>query len=417
MNKGCLVTLGVVLLLATAGLGYYFSQQNKKVDEKIEFEKPTIDDIIEKSVATGTILPRQEVDIKPQVSGVVDQVYVEEGDIVRKGQKLAKIKLIPSEVSINSAQSNVQLAKIRYDESRREKERQQKIYSNNLDVENAKLSYQNAEKESMRQQELFEQGVISQQELDRINLDMNIKKAALDNASIASNNSLRQFESDVLIKQQEYESALNNLQLLREGVTNNSRQVSNVIKSTLDGMILDVPVKEGSSVVERNNFNEGTSIATIANMGDLIFEGKVDEADVGKLRTGMPITLTVGALSDEVFDAILEHISPKGNEEEGAVKFGIKASITPRDSIFLRAGYSANGDVILNQRDQVVTINERDIIFKGDTTYVEIKTGNLEFEEKEIEIGISDGVRTEVVSGLDTTQAIRKQVVIDKDDI
>ena len=414
MNKGCIISLIVVVGLASIGLGFYFTQQNKKEKSSIEFEKPEIGDIIEKTIATGVINPRQEVDIKPQVSGVVDKLYIEEGDLVTKGQELAKIKLIPSEVSINSAKSNVELARIRYDESQRELDRQRKIYDGSLDVADAKLSYENSKIETERQRQLFEDDVISKQEYERYQLDLDLKRTAYENAQISSENSLMQYESEVSIRKQELDAAVNNLQLLREGMTRNSGQVSNIITSTLDGMVLDIPVKEGSSVVERNNFNEGTSIAVIANMSDLIFEGKVDESDVGKLRAGMQLELNVGAIADKTFNAVLEHISPKGIVEEGSVKFEVRASITTIDtSTLLRAGYSANGDIILETKNGIVTVNERDIIYRGDTTLVEIQTGDAKYEGKIIELGISDGIRTEIVSGLDTTQAIRVRNTLD----
>jgi HlyD family secretion protein len=379
----------------------------------MKFEHPKIDDVIEKTIATGTINPRQEVEIKPQVSGIVDIIYVEEGDIVKKGQELAKIKLIPSEVSINSAQSNVQLAQLQYQESKRELQRQRQIFDNNLDVDNARLSYENAKDQEERQRQLFDDGVISRQAYDQYKLDVELAKAAFDNASISSNNSLRQFESNLRIREQEMHAAQNNLQLLREGVTNNSKQVSNVILSTLDGMVLVVPVKEGSSVIERNNFNEGTSIATIANMSDLIFEGKVDESDVNKLRPGMEIELKVGAIPDHSFEAILEHVAPKGVIEEGTIKFEVRASIAQLDTtIMLRAGYSANGDIILNTRNKAVTINERDILYKGDSTLVEVQSANGNVEKRLVELGISDGIRVEVVSGVDTSVAIKVQDVL-----
>lgn len=413
MNKGCLIALISVVVFATAGLIWYFSQQNKRETSKLKTEKPEIRDIIEKTIASGTINPRQEVDIKPQVSGVVDEIYVEEGDLVTKGQKLAKIRLIPSEVNINSAQSNVELAQLRLDEAKRELERQERINKNNLDVEEARLNYENALEIEQRQNQLLEEGIISQQEYDRVELDLEVAKTAYENAKIISENAVKQFETQVGVREQELEAAINNLQLLREGVTMNSKQVMNIVTSTLDGMVLVIPVKEGSSVIERNTFNEGTSIATIANMDDLIFEGQVDEADVNKLKPGMKIKLKVGAIPDQNFDAILEHVAPKGQDVEGSIKFDVRASIVKQDNFLLRAGYSANGDIILNTKEDVISINERDLIYSGDSTFVEVKTGEATFEKKPIELGVSDGIHTEVLKGLDTTALIKVQDVTD----
>ena len=408
-NKGCLIALGIVLILATAGLAYYFSSQGDGDEAGVEYVKPEIDDIVEKTVASGSIKPRQEVDIKPQVSGVIDQIYVEEGQLVKKGDKIARIKLIPSEVNINSAQSNVQLAKLRLDEAKRELSRQKQVNTQNLDVENARLSYENARDIADRQRKLFNEGVISKQDLEQAEMTEGVQKAAFENAKLNSGNSVQQFATDLDVRKQEYQAALNNLQLLREGATRNSGQVSNVILSTVNGMVLDLPLKEGSSVVERNTFNEGTSIATIANMNDLIFEGTVDEADVGRLSQGMNVLLKVGAIKDAEISAVLEHISPKGVDEEGAIKFEVRASVEAPDSMFLRAGYSANGDIILNEVKDVVAVNERDVIYEGDSTLVELKINDEETERKLIDLGISDGLQVQVLSGLDTTDYIKKQ--------
>jgi len=402
-----LITLGIFVVISAIGLIIYFSQQSNKTSENFETEKPAISDLIKKSVATGSIKPRLEIQIKPQVSGVVEEIYVEEGELVTKGQRLAKIKLVPSEVNINSAQSNVELARLRLSEAKRELERQKEVYSKNLDVESARATYDNALEQEQRQRELLEEGVISQQAYDPFKLDLQIARAALDNAKIVASNSLKQFETQVDIRQQELSAAINNLQLLREGASSNSRQVANIIVSTVEGMVLDIPVKTGSSVIERNTFNEGTTIATVADMSNLIFEGKVDESEVGKLKEGMPLRLTVGAIEDYTFDAILEFISPKGEEEEGTVKFEVRAAVQPQEEVFLRAGYSANGDIIMDRREKVITIKERDVLFEDDTSYVQVLVGNREFEKRPVQLGLSDGILVEVVHGVDTTSQIK----------
>lgn len=407
MNKGCLIAVGAVLVLMSLGLGYYFYQQNASDPEVYEVEKPSVEDIIKKTVATGAIKPRQEVLIKPQVSGVVEELYVEAGEMVTKGQKLAKVKLIPSEVNINNARSNVELARIRAQEAERELVRQKEVFGKKLDVESARVNYENAKKEEERQKQLLEDGVISEQEYQRFQVDLGVTKAVYDNALIVATGNLKQFEADVDIRKQELNAAINNLQLLQEGASRNSRQVANVVTSTINGMVLDVPVKAGFSVIERNNFNEGTTIASVADMNALIFEGKVDESDVGKLKEGIPLELTIGAIDGETFDATLEFISPKGVEEEGTVKFAVRAAVKPSKDIFLRAGYSANADIILDRRENVVAIKERDVIFEGDTTYVEVQVGEQEFEKRQVELGVSDGILVEVKSGIDTTMQVK----------
>ncbi len=410
MNKGCVISLAAVLVLFSIFLGVYFYQQNAKDPVVYDTNKPEITDIIKKTVATGSIKPRREVLVKPQVSGVVDELYVEAGEIAQKGQKIAKIKLIPSQISINNAQSQVELSRIRYDEAQRELKRQKEVFGKKLDVESARSNYENAEKEEVRNRQLFEEGVVSELDYNRFKRDMEVSKAAYENAQLLAGNTLQQFEANVDIAKQEMNAAINNLQLLKEGASKNSRQVNNIVVSTVAGMVLDVPVEEGSSVIERNNFNEGTSIAIVADMTSLIFEGKVDESDVGKLKEGMPLELTIGAIENEKFDATLEFISPKGIEEEGTVKFEVRAAIKPTEGIFLRAGYSANGDIILDKLEQVMALQERDVIFSNDSTFVEVAVGDQEFEKREIKTGLSDGLKIEVLStDIDTTTQIKVQ--------
>ncbi|MEO1517052.1 MAG: HlyD family efflux transporter periplasmic adaptor subunit [Bacteroidota bacterium] len=406
MNKGCLISLGLVLLVATLGLAFYFSSESSG-DEKGETTKPKIEDIIKKTVATGSIKPRQEVMVKPQVSGVIDELFVEEGQMVKKGDKLARIKLVPSEVNINNARSGVELARIRVDEAERELERQKEVYKQRLDIAQARINFADAEKEETRQKQLYEDGVISEIDYNAFKVGVQLRKAELDNAQIVAQNTIKQFETSLDVRKQELAAAINNLQLLREGATRNSGQVANVVMSTLDGMILELPVEEGGSVIERNNFNEGTSIAVVADMSNLIFEGMVDESDVGKLREGMSLELTVGAIEKVKIQAKLEFIAPKGTKEEGAVKFKVRAAIQPEKDIFLRAGYSANGDIILDRREQVVALKERDVIFSGDTSFVQLRVSEDKFEKRQVKLGLSDGIHIEVLGGLDTTSVIK----------
>lgn len=285
--------------------------------------------------------------------------------------------------------------------------RQKEVFGRKLDVENARVNFENAKKEEERQRILFEDGIIAEQTYNEFKVTKSIRKAEYENAQIVATGSLKQFETEVDIRQQEMEAAINNLALLKEGATRNSKQVSNVVVSTLKGMVLDVPLEEGSSVIERNNFNEGTTIATVADMNSLIFEGMVDESDVGKLKEGMPLEMTIGAIEKEKFKATLEYISPKGVTEEGTVKFEVKAAMTTTDKVFLRAGYSASGDIILDRRDKVIAIQERDMIFKEDSTFVKVKVSDDKFEKRLVKTGLSDGIMIEVLNGLDTTTVIQ----------
>ena len=412
MNKGCLYPLIGILVVITLGLGYYFYSQSGSGPVDYDSTKAEVRSILNKAVATGSIKPRLEVNIKPQVSGVIDELYVEAGDIVTKGQKIARIKLIPNEVNINNAQSNVELARIRVREAEREVKRQSEVFSSKLDVKEAKRSLDVAMKEEERNRQLLNDGIISEQEYLQFKLDLDLRQNAYDNAALLSSNTLEEVKSRLDISKQELEAAQNNLQLLREGRTNRSNQVNNIVVSTVGGMVLDVPVEEGSSVIERNNFNEGTSIAVVADMNSLIFEGKVDESDVGKLNERMELELTVGAIPEHRFDALLEFISPKGEEEEGVVKFEVKAALKPYgEEVFLRAGYSANGDIIIEKKENVIAIQERDVLYEDDsTTYIEKVIGEQEFEKQTIELGLSDGLYVEVKSELDTATQIKVQL-------
>jgi len=417
MKKGCLIAVIAFFGIVTIGLGVYFYNKSKKDPTKYELSKPAYDNVIQKTVATGSVTPRLEVHVKPQLSGVIDEVFVEAGQIVQKGQELVKVRLVPSPVNINNAESNVDLSKVRYQESLRELERQKEINNKSLDVQEALANFENAKRDEERYKLLLEEGVVSEQEYNQYKLNREIRETAYENAIIAAQSNVKQFEAQADIAKQEYEAALTNLQLLRDGASKKYGQISNRIVSTVDGMVLDVPVEEGSSVIERNTFNEGTSIAVVADMNSLVFEGKVDESEVGKLQEGMPIELTIGALEDHKIHATLEHIAPQGVLEEGTVKFEIKAAVVPDSSLFLRAGYSASGDIILDRKDSVLTVFERDVIFfeESDSTYVEIKKEKNKFEKKYVKVGLSDGIKIEVLEGLDTTQQIKVQQKIGGD--
>lgn len=388
----------------------YFYSQNKGTDESYETSSAQVMDIVQKTVATGSVKPRNEILIKPQISGIIDELFVEAGELVKKGDPIARIKLVPSPTTLNQAKSNVDLAQLRYQDAVREYERQQKMNKEGVDVEQAQANYDNAVTQEARQKELLEEGVISQQDYERFKLDLELTKNALDNTKINATNSLKALALNVDIRRQELDAAMDNLQLMQEGVASKSGQVSNIVKATVDGMVLDVPIEVGMSVIERNNFNEGTTIAELADMDQLIFEGKVDESDVGKLKEGMPLKLTIGALDNLAFDAVLEYIAPKGLTEAGAVKFEIRAAIKPQKEVFLRAGYSANADIILAEQKQVLAIQERDLKFDEEKKpYVEIEKSKGQFEERKVKVGLSDGINIQVIEGIKKEDKVKVQ--------
>ena len=352
-----------VLLIAITGIFIwtivFLYQKSESKPVEYNTEKPFFADIIKKTVATGSVVPRKEIEIKPKVSGIIEKIYVEPGDNVKKGDLIAKVKIIPDMISLNNAETRVKQAKIKF-----------------KDVE---IVYK-------RQKDLFEKGVIAKAEFQKNELDYQSAK-------------------------EELEAAKNNLELIKEGALKKSGGVTNtIIRSTTDGMILDVPGEEGNSVIESNTFNDGTTIAIVADMNDMIFKGKVDETEVGKIKPGMDLLLRIGALENNTFQAKLEYISPKGIEENGAIQFEIKADVKLKKDKFIRAGYSANADIVLERKDSVLAIKESLIEFNNDTAYVYIQTANQNFEKHKIKTGLSDGINIEIISGLDTASVLRSNI-------
>ncbi len=405
--SGVVLTLFVLLSI---WLVSYFYTNNAQGNEVYELTSPFETDIILKSVATGTIKPRQEITITSQVSGIIDERFVEGGDFVKKGDPLVRIRLVPNPTALNSAKANVELSKIKLAEAKRKLAQQQAISSNKLDVQQAKTNYTNAKLEEEKYKKLHEEGVVPLLEYNRYKRQMELAKTTLDNAKITGNSNLKQLKSNVDIFSQELEFSISNLQLLQKGVASKSGQIANIVRSTVDGMVLSMSVEVGGAVIERSSFGVGTIIAEVANMDDLIFVGDIDESDVGKLKKGMKLELTVGAIENKRFEAVLDYISPKGVIETGSVKFEITANVKPREDAFLRAGYSASADIILDKQLQVLAILERDLKFtKEDKPYVEIESAAGGFEPKFVEIGLSDAINIEILEGLNKDSKYKVQ--------
>lgn len=357
MKKVFNIVIVIILVASFVGVGYILINKSMKPAVVYELENPFYTNIEEKTVATGSITPRKEIDLKSQVSGVVEKLYVEAGELVKANDIIAKIKIIPDVVMLNNAE---------------------------MRLKTAIINFKNAKHELDRQKKLFGENVISEQDYN-------------------------QYLVDYQLRDQEVESAQNNLELVKEGASKKAGAVSNLVRSTAEGMVLDVPVKEGTFVIESNTFNEGTTIASVADMTDLIFEGKVDESEVGKIKEGMGLNLKIGALQDKNIKAKLEYISPKGVEKDGAIQFEIKAAVHSQKDVFLRAGYSANADIVLVKHDSVLALKESNVLFEGDSAFVEIETGEQQFEKVPIETGISDGINIEVLSGVTENQKVKKQ--------
>jgi len=356
MKTALKVLLVLVIVVIFVGTIYFLYNKSKAEPVVYETTKPFVTDIVKKTVATGSVVPRKEIEIKPKISGIIEEIYIEAGQQVNKGDIVAKVKIIPNMVNLNNAESRVNRARI------------------NLD--NSKRNYE-------RQKQLFKQNVISK-------------------------NDFEIYELDYMNALEEVESAENNLQLIREGQTKESgKETNTLIRSTINGMVLDVPVEEGNSVIESNTFNDGTTIATVADMGEMIFRGNIDETEVGKISEGMNLILTIGAIEEEKFKATLEHISPKGVEENGAIQFEIRADVSLKETSFIRAGYSANADIVLDRRDSVMAIQESLLQFENDSAYVEVEVGPQQFEKRDVKVGLSDGINIEILDGITKEDKIK----------
>ncbi|MCI6493319.1 MAG: efflux RND transporter periplasmic adaptor subunit [Bacteroidales bacterium] len=349
MKKYGKVLVFMAFILALVAIFVFLYMQTKP--EEILYEKvsPVVKDIDKMTVVTGKIVPRDEINVKPQISGIITEVFKEPGESVKEGEVIAKVKVIPEMSSLSSAQSRVRLSEINLNQAQI-----------NLD----------------REQELFDKLLISREEYEKV-------LQARDQAKA------------------EYDAAVDALEVIRDGVSSsNASSSSTLIRSTISGLVLDVPVKVGNSVILSNTFNDGTTIAVVADMNDLIFDGKIDETEVGRLKEGMPVTITVGALKDLSFEAVLEYISPKANENNGTNEFQIKAAVTVPSDVKMRSGYSANARIVLERAEGVLTIPESTLEFAGDTVYVNVLGDDDEYHRRDISTGISNGIDIEVKSGI-----------------
>lgn len=409
--KNILLGVGLTLfVLLSLWLVSYFYAGAGSASEAISVTTPYRASITSKAVATGTIKPRIEIVISSLVPGIVDEVFVKGGDMVKKGDPIARLQLVPSPTALNNAKANVELARLRLTEAKRLYQQQQKINQERFDVQQAEAEYNRRKVEEEKYKALYEDGVVPELEYLQYKTALDVAQTNLENTRIGAGSSVRELQANVDVLTQELEAATNNVQLLQKGVASKSGQVANIIRSTVDGMILDVNAEVGDAVMERSSFSEGTVVAEVANMNDLVFEGFIDESDVGQLKKGMKLQLTVGAIENKSFEAVLDYISPKGVEETGSVKFEIIADVVQREDVFLRAGYSASADIILHQRDNVLAILERDLLFEDDgKVYVELQQDEETFEKKYVQTGLSDGINIEITEGLTEDSPIKVQ--------
>lgn len=355
--KYILMALVAVIFIGTFVFLYIKSQPQPEVYDEFTLQRM---DIRKTTVVTGKIEPRNEVNVKPQISGIITEILKETGETVQEGEVIAKVKVIPDMGSLSAAQSRLRLAEI---------------------------NRKQAQTDYDREKTLFDKGLVAADEYDKIA------------------QALRQAREEV-------DAAQDNLEVVRDGVSkSNASASSTLIRSTITGLILDIPVKVGNSVILANTFNDGTTIATVANMNDLIFRGNIDETEVGRLSTGMTMKITIGALQDLKFDARLEYIAPKATDQNGANQFEIKAAVNlPSNATNIRSGYSANAEIVLAEAKNVLAVQESAIEFDGDDTYVYVIKGDGEkqtYERRKVQTGISDGINIEIRSGVKPNERIR----------
>lgn len=359
MKKYLKITLLVVVAAIFVGTFVFLYQKSKPKTVTYEVVNAEIADLEKTTIATGKVEPRDEILIKPQISGIISELYKKAGETIKKGEAIAKVKVIPEIGQLNSAESRVRLADINMRQADTDFERIKKLYNDKL---------------------------ISREDYEK---------------------------SEVVKKQshEEKQAAIDALEIIKEGISKNTASYSStLIRSTIDGLILDIPIKVGNSVIMSNTFNDGTTIATVANMNDLIFKGKIDETEVGRVHEGMPVKLTIGALQNLTFDAMLEYISPKGVEENGANQFEIKAAIRVPDSVKIRSGYSANAQIVLERVSKVLALPESTVEFSGDSTFVWVMTDSVpeqKFERRQVTAGMSDGIKLEIKKGLTAKEKVR----------
>jgi HlyD family secretion protein len=355
MKRPVSILLVIVFLGLVGGTFWFLWVKSQKKPVVFDVETPLVTDIVKKTVANGAIVPRQEVEIKPRVSGVIESLKVEPGQIIKRDTMIAKIQIVTNALSLAKTEADMRAGKIALDTTKRE-----------LD----------------RNQTAFDRGILPEQELAKA-------------------------RSDWSLAAQTYASATQLVDIARNGEMRGASKQSNVnVTSTVDGMVIDVPVKLGFMVIEANTLNAGTTIAIVADMNDMIFDGNLDESEVGKIKEGMPLKIKIGAL-DEPVEGKLEYIAPKGKTVDGAIQFEIKAAITRKPGPFIRAGYSANADIVIAERKQVLAIREALVQFEDGKPFVEVETSPQTFVKKPVKVGVSDGINIEVLEGVGKDEKIK----------
>ncbi|WP_312075733.1 efflux RND transporter periplasmic adaptor subunit [Chryseobacterium sp.] len=381
-KKAIYIVLGIVFLgVLFMGISYLV-KSNSKQTEAFLTRKPTIQDMEDKVMATGKIIPKEEIEIKPNIAGIIDKILVDEGDRVEAGQLIATVRIVPNIAEVNNAQQNVQ--------------------NSQLQINNAKMNVANMQNQFAMSEKLYKQGVISKQEYLTAQQQLYTQQQALKNAN------------------QQLVTAQKVLMIAKTGATPDLQGLATTqIRSKAAGTVLEVPVKVGSQVIEANSFNAGTTICSIADLNSLIFEGQIDEAQAGKLKQGMTMNIIIGALQNKTFPGKLTMIAPKGKDENGTIKFPVEGDVQNPNNEYIRAGFSANGEIVLKSEKNALLLDESLIQYDKkngkDIPFVEVKQKDGKFKKVNVRLGASDGINVQILSGIDKNDEIKVWNPSDKD--
>ena len=381
-KKAIYIILGLFFAVALISGISYIIKSNSSKSESFLTRKPIIQDMEDKVMATGKIVPKEEIEIKPNIAGIIEKILVDEGDRVEVGQLIATVRIVPNIAEVNNAQQNVQNAE--------------------LQINNAKMNVSNMQSQFAMSEKLFKQGVISKQEYLTAQQQLLTQQQALKNAN------------------QQLITAQKGLQIAKTGATPELQGLATTqIRSKAAGTVLEVPVKVGSQVIEANSFNAGTTICSIADLNSLIFEGEIDEAQAGKLKQGMEMKIVIGALQNKSFPGTLTMIAPKGKDNSGTIKFPVEGDVKNPNNEYIRAGFSANGEIVMNSQKNALLIDESLVQYEKkngtDIPFVEVKQANNKFKKVYLKLGASDGINVQVISGIDKNSEIKVWNPSDKD--
>lgn len=381
-KKAIYIVLGLIFAIALISGISYLVKSNSTESEAFLTRKPTVQNMDDKVMATGKIVPKEEIEIKPNIAGIIDKILVDEGDRVEAGQLIATVRIIPNIAEVNNAQQNVQ--------------------NSQLQINNTKTNVANMQTQFAMSEKLYKQGVISKQEYLTAQQQLYTQQQALKNAN------------------QQLVTAQKSLQIVKTGAIPELQGLATTqIRSKAAGTVLEVPVKVGSQVIEANSFNAGTTICSIADLNSLIFQGEIDEAQAGKLKQGMDMNIVIGALQNKSFPGRLTMIAPKGKDTNGTIKFPVEGDVNNPNNEYIRAGFSANGEIVMSSQKNALLLDESLVQYEKsngkDKAFVEVKQPDGKFKKVFVKLGASDGINVQILSGIDKNAEVKVWNPSDKD--